>query len=174
MRYLIVLSALVAALALTGAANAGGWATVGIAPTADGVGAGESWRTEITILQHGRTPLDGLTPTVTISGPGDARTFTASPTGKTGVYEARVVFPKAGRWSVVVDSGFGASRLTYGPVTIGASPTGSPGLFPVLPFAAVAAALALAVAAAMGVRRQRRLRASNAMSVDVAMRRWAP
>lgn len=73
------------------------------------------------------------------------------------MYEAGVVFPESGRWSVVVDSGFGDSRLTYGPVTIGAPPTRSPGSFPVLPLAAVAAALALAGAAVIGVRRQRRL-----------------
>jgi hypothetical protein len=157
MRHLIVLSALVAALAASGAASAGGWATVGIAPLADGVDAGETWATEITVLQHGRTPLDGLSPRLTISGEGDARTFDATPTGKTGVYEARVVFPEAGRWSVVVDSGFGDSRLTYGPVTIGAGPTGSPGSFPVLPLAAAVAALALAAAGVVGVRRLRRL-----------------
>lgn len=77
MRHLIVLSTLVAALAVSGAASAGGWATVGITPTADGMDAGETWNTEITVLQHGRTPLDGLTPTVTINGPGGSRTFTA-------------------------------------------------------------------------------------------------
>lgn len=157
MRYLIVLSALVAALVVPGAASGGGWAAVGIAPLADGVNAGETWRTEITVLQHGRTPLDGLSPKLRISGEGGARTFDATPTGKTGVYEARVVFPEAGRWSVVVDSGFGDSRLTYGPVTIGASPTGSPGSFPVLPFAGFVAALLLAAAGAVGIRRLRRL-----------------
>lgn len=157
MRHLIVLSALVAALAASGTASAGGWATIGIAPLADGVDAGETWTTEITVLQHGRTPLDGLSPRLSISGEGGARTFDATPTGKSGVYEARVVFPEAGRWSVVVDSGFGDSRLTYGPVTIGAAPTASPGSFPVLPLAAVVAALALAAAGVVGVRRLRRL-----------------
>jgi hypothetical protein len=157
MRYLIALSALVAALAVSGVANAGGWATVGIAPLPSGIDAGETWRTEITVLQHGIRPLAGLSPILTISGGGDARTFTASPTGKTGVYEARVVFPRAGQWSIVVDSGFGESRLTYGPVTIGSSPTGSPSSFPVLPVAMVVAALGLAAAGVFGVRRLRRL-----------------
>ena len=156
MRHLIALSVLAIALALSGAAGAGGWATVGMSPLPDGVDSGETWKTEITVLQHGRTPLDGLSPTLTISGQGGARTVTATPSGETGVYEASVVFPEAGRWSVVVDSGFGDSRLTYGPVTIGTAPGGTPGSFPTLPAAAVAAALVLVAAGVLGVRRLRR------------------
>ena len=157
MRHLIALAALVAALVVSSAASAGGWATVGIAPLADGVTSGDTWSTEITVLQHGRTPLDGLRPTLTISTGEDTRTFNARPTGRTGLYEADVVFPQPGRWSVVVDSGFGDSRLTYGPVTIGAAPVGTPGSFSVLPVAIVAGALALAAAAVFGIRRMRRL-----------------
>jgi len=156
MRHLIALSALAIALVTAGTAGAGGWATVGLDPLPDGVDSGQAWKTEITVLQHGRTPLDGLSPILTISGQGDVRTFTATPAGETGVYEASVVFPEAGRWSVVVDSGFGDSKLTYGPVTIGAAPGGSPGSFPTLPAAGVAAALALLAATLLGVRRMRR------------------
>jgi hypothetical protein len=156
MRHLIALSALAIALVTAGTAGAGGWATVGLDPLPDGVDSGQTWKTEITVLQHGRTPLDGLSPILTISGQGGVRTFTATPAGETGVYEASVVFPEAGRWSVVVDSGFGDSKLTYGPVTIGAAPAGSPGSFPTLPAAAVASALALLAAAVLGVRRMRR------------------
>jgi hypothetical protein len=157
MRHLIALAALGAALVVTSAASAGGWATVGIAPLADGVSSGDTWRTEITVLQHGRTPLDGLRPTLTISAETETRTFLAKPTRKTGVYEVDVVFPRAGQWSVVVESGFGDSRLTYGPVTIGGPAVAAPGGFPALPVAGVAGALALAAAAVFGARRMRRL-----------------
>lgn len=164
MRYLIVLSALALALVAAAPAAAGGWATVGFAPLPDGTEAGGPWNPEITILQHGQTPLDGLSPTVTISEDGGAlHQVAATSTGESGVYEADVVFPTAGRWSIVIDSGFGESRVTYGPVTIeDGSPVGVGGWrsFPSTALVAVGAAialLALLALAALGVRRVRRL-----------------
>jgi hypothetical protein len=159
MRHLILLSAIAIALASTGTAAAGGWATVGFAPLPDGTSAGGTWTPEITVLQHGVTPLGGLSPTVTIEedSSGDSRTFTATETSKTGVYEADVVFPTAGSWRVTVDSTFGDSRVTYGPVTIGPVPVGTGEPFPVLPVLGIAGALLLAAVAAFGVVRLRRL-----------------
>jgi hypothetical protein len=156
MRYVIVLSTLAVALAGAGAAAGGGWATVGFAPLPDGTAAGETWSPEITVLQHGQTPLGGLTPVVTISSDSDTRTFTALETSEVGVYEADVVFPTSGEWRIVIDSGFGESIVTYGPMAIG-SPTGAPGSFPLAPVLVVVGALALTAAAAFGVVRQRRL-----------------
>ena len=156
MRYLIALSALVVALASVGAAAGGGWATVGFAPLPDGTAAGEAWRPKITVLQHGQRPLGNLTPVVTITGDSDTLTFTASETSEVGVYEAEVLFPTNGDWRVVIDSGFGGSNVTYGPVTIGPGPAGEPTAFPLAPILAVLGALAL-IAAAFGVVRQRRL-----------------
>jgi len=160
MRQLVVLAALVTALAAAGAASAGGWATVGFAPLPDGTQAGETWRPEITVLQHGRTPLGGLRPILTIrdADSGESRSFTATPTAETGVYEALVVFPSSGRWGLEVESGFGDSSVTYGPVTIAPGPTGGDsGPFPVLPVLVVACALVLAAVGVLGARRLRRL-----------------
>jgi hypothetical protein len=160
MRYLIVLAAVASALVLSATASAGGWATVGFAPLPAGVGPGDTWNPEITVLQHGVTPLDGLTPTVTISGDAGVETFTATPTGKPGVYEASVVFPEEGSWGITIESGFGAGNLTYGPVSItdggGAGAVGSDD-FPLVPVLALLGGLVLAAAAAFGVVRQRRL-----------------
>jgi hypothetical protein len=159
MRYLIALSTLAVALAASGTALGGGWATVGMNPLPDDVDAGATWRPEITILQHGQTPLDGLAPYVRISeGGGSSQEFLATPTGEPGVYEASVTFPEAGRWSVVVDSGFGDSRLTHGPVTIddGAPAGGDLGPFPATGLVLVAA-FALLALGALVVRRHRRL-----------------
>ena len=36
-------------------------------------------------------------------------TFPAKPTGRTGVYEARVVFPEAGSWRFEIDNGLAAT-----------------------------------------------------------------
>lgn len=158
MRHLIMLSALVVALAASATASAGGFATVGFAPLPDGTAAGETWNPTITVLQHGQTPLGGLSPVVTITGNDRMQTFTATETSEVGVYEASVVFRENGDWRIVIDSGFGDSNVTYGPVTIGSAPGGEPSSFPALPVGvAIVAGLALLAAATFGVFRQRRL-----------------
>lgn len=160
MRYLVVLSAIAFALATATTAGAGGWATVGFAPLPDKTEAGGTWHPRITILQHGRTPLDGLSPVVTIQDveSGASHTFTATSTAEAGVYEADVVFPSSGDWRVAIDSTFGESRVSYGPVTIapGDSGTGSQPL-PILGVLAALGALALAAAAIFGARRLKKL-----------------
>jgi hypothetical protein len=151
----------VAFLAVTGPAGAGGWATVGFEPLPDGTSAGGTWHPTITIKQHGVTPLAGLSPVVTIedAASGGMQTFTAVETSTTGIYEADVVFPSAGDWRIAIDSGFGDSRVTYGPLTVDAPSAGVPGSdsFPIAPVAVVLGAIALAAAALLGARRLRKL-----------------
>jgi hypothetical protein len=136
-RPLLLLGA--AFLVLAGTAVAGGWATVQLSSTPKGLSAGEAWLVDITVLQHGRTPLEGLKPTITIrkvagarktsaaSEPAaaESRTFVARPTAGTGVYRARVVFPSAGMWRYEVYDGFvqygGARTHRYAPVKIARS-----------------------------------------------------
>jgi YtkA-like len=121
---LAVTAAALAALALPAASTAGGWATVGLETLPTGVGAGETWVAEATVLQHGRTPLEGVNPRVLIDDGRDGyRTFAAAPTGEPGVYRARVVFPKAGSWAVAVEDGFIAEvprTHSFGEFEIGA------------------------------------------------------
>jgi hypothetical protein len=125
MRHLVVLGALAAALALAPAASAGGWATVGFAPLPDGTSAGSTWSPTIYVKQHGVTPLAGLQPIVEVyDDTGAAAKFLATETPEAGVYEADVVFPSQGNWSVTIHSGFGESHVTYGPAAIGAPAVG--------------------------------------------------
>ena len=116
------LAAGVALLVLPAAAGAGGFATVGLSSLPDGTAPGKPWHVTLTILQHGRTPLSDLTPTVRVaSADGQTvRTFTAKPAGKAGTYTADVVFPSAGRWQYSIDDGFTQTHF-YAPVAIGAS-----------------------------------------------------
>ena len=115
-----VSTAMVGACLAAPVAAAGGWATVGLSSVPDGTRAGEAWIVDLTILQHGLTPLEGIHPSLTImSAGGEAtRTFRAVATEKPGVYRARVVFPSAGNWRYVVDDDFSA-RHPFGPVQIG-------------------------------------------------------
>jgi hypothetical protein len=156
----LALALALGALALAGAAGAGGWATVGFEPLPDGTSAGGTWNARITIKQHGVTPLGGLQPVVTIEdGDGATQTFPAAATSETGIYEAAVTFPTAGEWRVAIDSGFGESRVTYGPVTVAAPSGGVPDSdsFPITPIAVVLGALGLVAATLFGIRRLRRL-----------------
>jgi hypothetical protein len=89
-----------------GSAQAGGWATAGLAAPPEGIAAGEVWNARVKLLQHGRTPLEGVKPTVTIRGDGTTKTFAASPTGEPGVYVAHVSFPSGGEWRYEVNDGF--------------------------------------------------------------------
>jgi hypothetical protein len=105
------------------AARAGGWATVGLSSTPDATAAGKAWVVDITVLQHGRTPLTDVKPVVMISSGAEHQDFAARPTGKPGVYRASVVFPSAGRWEYQIDDGFISQQPhTYPAVQIGATP----------------------------------------------------
>ena len=157
MRVVVVLSALVAALAVAPVTSAGGFATVGFEPLPDGESAGGSWTPTIFVKQHGITPLAGLQPTIEISdGRGVAETFAATETSEAGVYEATVVFPTAGAWTVTIHSGFGDSSVTYGPFTI--APVGGTGDSPAIPVGVAVLAVGLVGALALlAARRSRRL-----------------
>ncbi len=113
--------AVVLLLAVPAVAGAGGFATAGLSSTPEGVAPGQPWKVDITVLQHGRTPLEGITPRVRISSGAKTREFAAKPTGKPGVYRAEVVFPSAGRWDYEVLDGFiDAMPHTFPAVQIGA------------------------------------------------------
>jgi YtkA-like protein len=140
------------ALALSASAAAGGWATVQLSSLPGGTKAGGTWTPELTVLQHGRTPLDGVIPVITITaGDGTAKTFTATPTGTPGKYRAEVTFPSGGSWRYQIWDGFSRTH-TFAPLTI-ASPDG--GGFPRVPVGGAAVA-ALGIAALALLARRRR------------------
>lgn len=130
-----------AALALPAGATAGGWATAGVTPPNDGVGPGDTWNAQITILQHGMTPLNGVSPTVTIRQGSTVKTFKATPAGEPGKYVAKVVFPSGGNWNYEVYDGFtqygGAQTHHFPAIAIGSG--ADDGGFPVLTTTAVIA-----------------------------------
>jgi hypothetical protein len=142
------------------AAHAGGWATVTLSSTPAGTAPGAPWNVNITVLQHGVTPLTDVKPAVTISSGDMTKTFAAKPTGKPGVYRTSVVFPTAGEWNYVVDDGFISGHPhTYPAVQIDAAPAvatsadgGGPNLLWLLP----GLALLLAAAALLLARPRRR------------------
>jgi len=105
--FVLVATAL-AGLTLAGVAQAGCMATVGLSSTPKaGQAAGKPWVVTIRVLQHGRTPMPDAKPEVRIrNAAGKLFTFKAKRTNTVGSYRARVVFPKAGRYSLGVYDGF--------------------------------------------------------------------
>ncbi len=131
---LVTAMALAVALLAPSTSLGGGWATVGLSSLPDGAQPGEPWSVDLTVLQHGVTPLEGVQPRVLIRGDGEAeKAFVAKPTERAGVYRARVVFPAAGRWTYAVDDDFsqvhelGAVRIGAGgdEATVAAPPADS-------------------------------------------------
>jgi len=161
MRRLAILVALAATLVVPAAVQAGGWATVVLAPPAVGLEADETWTAQFTVLRHGRTPTDGAAPSITIRSENGSQTFRAKPSGATGRYVAHVVFPAAGLWRYEVSdgltaTGYGHSQThTYAAVDIAPS-TGGGGGLPAWPFGLAAIALVAGAAAVLVRQRGRR------------------
>ncbi len=77
----------------------GGWAVITLDELPTGVVAGEPFTIGFTVLQHGRTPMSGLEPTVTASLHKDQEFVVhAESDGKPGHYTATLTFPKEGNW----------------------------------------------------------------------------
>ena len=114
-----LLLAVSAALLLAAPAAAGGWATVGLGPPDSGLGAGDTWNAQMTVLQHGVTPLVGVSPVVKITKGGKTLDFPATPTSKPGVYVAKIKFPSEGSWTYQVWDGFGQTH-SFAAVQVGA------------------------------------------------------
>ncbi len=155
MKKLLFVLAVAAAAAVIPGASAGGWATVGLSSLPAGTPAGEKWSVDMTVLQHGRTPLQGIAPVLTITkNGGESRDFVGTPTGKPGVYHADVVFPSSGTWSYQIWDDFSQTH-TFKPVEIGANSGALGDSFPYLPLGlALALALGLAGSTLAYVRRR--------------------
>lgn len=80
-------------------AFAGGWAVITLDELPSNVVAGEQVSIGFTVLQHGRTPMVDLHPTITAkSSSGETVSFSAEPSGQPGHYAATLTFPKDGNW----------------------------------------------------------------------------
>lgn len=159
MRSQLMTLAVATGLVAAAPAAAGGFATAGLAPPPGDVRAGDTWVARVTILQHGRTPLTGVEPSVTITNTdsGERRSFRALPTDEPGVYEASVYVPTAGDWRYEVDDGF-AGRHTFAPFEVAGAPGRGSRFTPV-----AVVAVAIVVVAIVGLTRQRRARAVGAL-----------
>jgi cytochrome c2 len=91
--------AFLASLIFAVPAFAGGWAVITLDDLPTNVVAGDPLTVGFTVLQHGKTPMDGLEPTI-IADLYKEQEFVvnAEPSGKPGHYTATLTFPKEGEW----------------------------------------------------------------------------
>jgi cytochrome c2 len=79
---------------------AGGWAVITLDELPTGLVAGEPQTIGFTVLQHGKTPMTGLYPTITVSLNNEQKFIVnAEPEGEPGHYTATLTFPQEGAWS---------------------------------------------------------------------------
>jgi len=91
--------ALVLALVFAFPAFAGGWATITLDELPTNISAGSPLTIGFTVLQHGRTPMTDIDPTVTAQlSPAEKFVVYAEPEGEPGHYVATLTFPKEGDW----------------------------------------------------------------------------
>ncbi len=91
--------ALLFAIAFAFPAFAGGWAVITLDELPSNVVAGEPLSIGFTVLQHGRTPMPDLHPTITARlSSAETMSISAEPSGKPGHYAATLTFPKQGSW----------------------------------------------------------------------------
>ena len=91
--------ALLLSLILAVPAFAGGWAIITLDDVPTNVVAGQSLTVGFRVLQHGQTPVEGLSPTVRASLYEETKfVVDATPEGKPGHYIATLTFPKEGEW----------------------------------------------------------------------------
>ncbi len=99
--------ALLAVLVFAGAALAGGWASVTMADPPSDIPPGEETSVELTVLQHGKTPVDWpkITVVATNADSGAVVRSEAHPvSGKLGRYAVALTFPTAGEWEITYQS----------------------------------------------------------------------
>ena len=91
--------ALLLSLVVAIPAFAGGWAVITLDELPTNVVAGEPFTIGFTVLQHGRTPLNDLAPTITAALQNQEKlTFRAEADSEPGHYTATLTFPKEGNW----------------------------------------------------------------------------
>jgi len=97
---LLLISGLMA-LALPAPALAGGWAVITLDELPTQVYAGQPFTVGFTVLQHGRTPMGKLSPTLSArhAGSGESIIVGAKPENEIGHYTATLTLPRTGTWA---------------------------------------------------------------------------
>lgn len=94
----------------------GGWAVITVDDLPDHVVAGRPVTVSFAVRQHGRLLMQDLSPRVTATGSGAAVNVAAKPVAGDR-YAASLTIPRAGNWTIAIESSFGNSDITLVPIT---------------------------------------------------------
>jgi mono/diheme cytochrome c family protein len=112
MRFGLAAVAVLASAAFT----AGGWATITVEDLPDSVVASEGFELAFRVRAHGMRVLTDLEPVVEARSGRERVRAQARPGEKHGLYEAALVLPVSGEWSITIHSGYGDSNVTLLPI----------------------------------------------------------
>lgn len=161
LKWTALFAGLVALFLLAGPASAGGWVAITLDELPGQVRAGEEVRVGFMVRQHGVTPINNVQPAVTLTHAESGETITAEAqqVGRTGHFEATIVFPEAGEWAWQIGVPPFAQQTEMAPLTV-VPVTAGHALFPAASGARAAMRWAgaglLLVAAAMALVGRRR------------------
>jgi mono/diheme cytochrome c family protein len=94
----------------------GGWATITVDDLPQSLTVGQPTRLGFMVRQHGMTLLGNLKPSVVATSGSTNLEVEARPNGVDGHYEASIIVPKTGRWTLELRSGFGPSNAKLYPI----------------------------------------------------------
>jgi len=111
---------LLAAGALAMPAMFGGWAVIKVEDVPTQLEAGKATQLTFTVLQHGRTPLRELTPTVTVTPEGARRgeQVRAAAGRKAGQYVATITPASMGAVRIAIDANWHDTRVELLPIPV--------------------------------------------------------
>ena len=108
----------------------GGWAVITVDDLPEHLVAGKPVQLPFSVRQHGMTPMEGLEPTVTLKSGWTTVTASTVAGASKGHYVATVTPPKAGEWTIRIQSGFGPSETTLLPLDAIAAGAAAPAALP--------------------------------------------
>jgi len=95
---------LLLSLIIVSAVFAGGWAVITLDELPVTATAGEPLTIGFTVLQHGKTPTSGLSPTIVFTLPKEKQFSVIAEEDDTGHYTASVTFPQEGEWEWTINA----------------------------------------------------------------------
>jgi mono/diheme cytochrome c family protein len=159
--------ALLLSLLVAVPAFAGGWAVIVLDELPSNIVAGQPATIGFTVLQHGRSPMDGLEPRIIANLFKEQEIVVhAEPDGEPGHYTASLTFPKEGEWRWFIEA-FTMKQLmpmltvaapmgkTEGQPAVESEPVASPAVSPLIVVRLSALAVGVAGSALIFRRRTR-------------------
>ncbi len=96
----------------------GGWASVTLDDVPDYLVAGQPVTINYTVRAHGREPVPGLSASIEARSGDHTATAAVSAGSKAGRYTATLTLPRAGNWTIAINTGFWPKKVTLLPIAV--------------------------------------------------------